>query len=409
MQRSAHGLWSNRAFRVFWFGQTVSLLGDSFAFVALPLLVFQATGSATQMALVASTSWMGPFVACLSSGGISDRGNPRRLMLGSELGRMCAYLFLALGWWRIGPHMWIVYIATAVGGYLGGITHVAHTTIVANLVGSDQLIAANSRLQTSAATSFLLGPALAGHLCAFAGAPVAVAANAASFAVSALMVASIRLPFSAPTIDPPRAAESAEGWRGASAGLRFLIAHPVLRPLTALMVLSTFWAAASTELFVFALKRHPMVGDATIGFVMSVAAGGAVLAGLATPMARRHFGLGTTFVGSMVGTGAAFGLAGAADSPAAMTVAAVAAGFCQATRMILLISSRQELTPRHLLGRATSAHLALYFGVIALGTAVMGLIARGIGAPTTLMLMGGIMTICAIGGALNPAWRRQLD
>src|SRR5438067_1903608 len=49
---SAARLWRNRNFNMFWFGQSLSALGDAFALIAMPLLVLQATGSVVQMGLV---------------------------------------------------------------------------------------------------------------------------------------------------------------------------------------------------------------------------------------------------------------------------------------------------------------------------------------------------------------------
>src|SRR5260370_2460844 len=48
-------LWRNRDFNTFWLGQSLSVLGDSFALIAMPLLVLQATGSVAQMGLVTGT------------------------------------------------------------------------------------------------------------------------------------------------------------------------------------------------------------------------------------------------------------------------------------------------------------------------------------------------------------------
>src|SRR5215210_1745978 len=103
-------LWRNRNFNIFWLGQALSSLGDSFGFLALPLLVLQATGSLVQMGLVTGTFGVGQIVAGIFSGAVVDHVNRRRLMIICDLGRTALYGSIPLTWWLVGPQLWLIYV-----------------------------------------------------------------------------------------------------------------------------------------------------------------------------------------------------------------------------------------------------------------------------------------------------------
>src|SRR5262245_692561 len=87
---------AGRSFRLFWAGQTVSAVGDAFAFVAMPLLVLEISGSITKMGVVTAIASAGQIVAGLFSGTVVDRLDRRRLMIGCDLARMVLYFAPAI-------------------------------------------------------------------------------------------------------------------------------------------------------------------------------------------------------------------------------------------------------------------------------------------------------------------------
>src|SRR5579884_1740445 len=136
-------LWRNHRFTVFWCGQTLSNLGDSLAVIALPLLVLQATGSVTQMGIVAGCYGAGQLLSGIFAGVLVDRLDRRRFMIICDLGRMLLYSLLPCYWLLIGPHIWPIYVVTFLGSCLGMGFQVAYITAVPNLVGPDHITEAN--------------------------------------------------------------------------------------------------------------------------------------------------------------------------------------------------------------------------------------------------------------------------
>ncbi len=66
-------LWRDRNFSIFWAAQTLSVAGDSFAYIAVPLLVLRATGSVAQMGLLTGAGGAASVGAGVFAGVLADR------------------------------------------------------------------------------------------------------------------------------------------------------------------------------------------------------------------------------------------------------------------------------------------------------------------------------------------------
>jgi MFS family permease len=397
--RSARGgLFKSRDFNIFWAGQSLSGLGDAFGFLALPLLVLQATGSVAQMGLVTGTYGAGQLVAGIFSGVIVDRVDRRRLMILCDLGRMVLYGTIPLAWWLAGPQLWLIYVVAGVGSCLGNTFQVANITAVANLVDRDKITEANGRLQLSYALMFLIGPMLAGFVSQTFGPAIAIGVDAISFLASAISLLFIRLrKASADRPEPSRSGIA--GLRDELlAGVRFLFSHPVLRWLTILLAGFGFLGAAGLDLFIFHLKHDMGQDDSAIGILFAVSAVGSIVGALSGPLIRRRWGFGAGWLASAFVQSVALAALGPAPNVVIIGVAMMAFTMSQTISGIFSMSFRQEITPDHLLGRVTSAFWMLMTAPGPLGAAAATALAEHAGAPLVLVLMGlGGILLATIG------------
>jgi hypothetical protein len=76
---SGRPLWRDRSFAIFWAAQTLSVAGDSFAYIAIPLLVLRATGSVAQMGLLTGAGGAASVGAGLVAGILADRLVPENI------------------------------------------------------------------------------------------------------------------------------------------------------------------------------------------------------------------------------------------------------------------------------------------------------------------------------------------
>ncbi|MFE0524946.1 MFS transporter [Streptomyces sp. NPDC058954] len=276
------GVWNHPVLRGVLIAEFVSVLGSALSIVAVPWLVLTETGSARSMGLVMAAQMAGTALLGSLSASWAGRAGPRRVML---LGDACRGLLIALvpllttcGSYAV-P---LIAVATFVmGGWMAPYS-ASQQAMVPEVVGEDEalLSRANAALQGSMRAGLLLGPPLGGLLVGLLGAAPVVILDAASFAVSLVLLRRYL-----PTTRPDLPATSSRSARG---GLRTLLSDPLTACWSLALTFSEFaWQGLFAAIPVVALRY----GDhgATLSGVLSGAFGGAALTGtlLVGPLLRR--------------------------------------------------------------------------------------------------------------------------
>jgi predicted MFS family arabinose efflux permease len=184
-------LWRDRRFCVFLTSQTLSVAGDSFALIAVPLLILRATGSVAQMGLLTGAAGAAAVVAGIFAGVLVDRLDRWILMAACDLARMLLYGLIPLVW-SVHPEVWLLYVILPVCAALGMVFQVGYVTVVPVLSGPARITEANGLLYGASSTAAIAGPLLAGLVSAAVGPAGAIAVDAVSFAVSAVGVLLVR-------------------------------------------------------------------------------------------------------------------------------------------------------------------------------------------------------------------------
>ena len=389
-------LWRQRDFAVFWAAQTLSVLGDSFALIALPLLVLEATGSVARMGLLTAVGGAAAVVAAVFAGVVVDRVDRRRLLVGCDLVRMVLYGVIPVVW-LLGPQVWLLYgvlpVCEAVGMLFAG----GYVTVVRSLVGTGQLTEANGRLNATAAAAGVLGPVCAGAVAAWTGPATAVGVDAVSFGVSALCTVFVRF-----RARPAGPAERTGLWRDLRTGAAFLRKQPVLRSLTVLLFVFSFLTLGLNDLLIYRLKHDLGHDDGTVGTVMTVGALGTITGALLVARLRRWFGFGAVWTGSVALCGlavAGIGWTGQVPVVAALSALFLAGGGMAGT---CSMSLRQEITPEPLLGRVTSAFWTLHYAAAPLGAALLTWAAEHQGTAPVALTAGACCVLVATAALFTP-------
>lgn len=158
-----------RNFRILWIGETVSVLGDQFYFVALPWLALQLSDSGLVLGSLLMTSAI-PRAALMLAGGVaSDRFTSPTVMLASNIARCLIVLVMAVLVYAHATRMWHLYALAAAFGAFDAFFYPAYTSILPSLLEPAQLAAGNSLMQGSAQLTGLIGPATAGIVIGAAG------------------------------------------------------------------------------------------------------------------------------------------------------------------------------------------------------------------------------------------------
>jgi MFS family permease len=201
------GALRERQFRLLYTGQTFSNLGSALVPIALAFAVLDLTGSATDLGLVLLASRLPQVLLVLAGGVVGDRLPRRRVMLASDLVRCATQattaVLLATGTARL----WQLLALQVAHGAAAAFFDLAATGLVPQTVSPGRLQRANALMGLSRSATGILGQIGAGVLVATVGPALALAVDAASFAVSAWSLALLR------TTEQSASARKPASWR----------------------------------------------------------------------------------------------------------------------------------------------------------------------------------------------------
>jgi MFS family permease len=202
-----------RPFRLLWFGQATSAIGDAMTPVALVFAVLHATGSAGDLGFVLAAYTLSHAVFILAGGVWGDRLERRVVMLTCDLVRACAQLTLAVLVINGDPALWqFVALATVVGS-AESFFRPASTGLIPQTVTAPRLQQANALIALTQSGAFIFGPALSGVIVAAAGAGWVFAIDAATFVASAAFLSALRVDAAMPAERTSFLDEMRHGWR----------------------------------------------------------------------------------------------------------------------------------------------------------------------------------------------------
>jgi hypothetical protein len=174
--------------------QWASLSGNWAMVAALPFVVFSLDGGTGQVALAFGTGALSLVCLVLLGGVLADRHGRRRMMILAETmrlvsqGTLAALLLLGVA------HVWQVILAEAAIGAGAALAQPALTGLMAEIVPTAELQRANALRGMLGSVAVLSGPALAGAALLLGGPGAAVALDAASYGLSALLLRGVRPP-----------------------------------------------------------------------------------------------------------------------------------------------------------------------------------------------------------------------
>jgi MFS family permease len=397
-------LWRDRNFAIFWSAQTLSVAGDSFAAIAVPLLVLRVTGSVALMGLLTGAGGVASVAAGFGAGILADRLDRRQLLIWCDIARMVLYGIIPLAW-AIGRPVWLLFAVLPVCEAIGMVFQVTYVTVVRNLASAEQVTEANSRLFATATAASVLGPLLAGVVSGVFGPAAAIGVDAASFAFSAAGSYLIRLrPAAAePTLESAAGTRRrSRAWRDLLAGAGFLWRQPVLRALTILLTLYVFLTYGLTNVLIYQLQHDLRQSYTTVGFVLAVAAAGSVAGSVFVARLRRLLGFGACWIGGVAVCGIAIAFLGATGIVPVIAILAGVYLCCEAVSGICSMSLRQQVTPDHLLGRVTSAFWTIHFALGPAGAALFAWAAGRYGVTPVFAASGGGCLLIAIAALFTP-------
>jgi MFS family permease len=391
-------------FTKLWAGQTVSEMGSQVTILALPSLAvlgFHA-GPAAVGTLVAAGRLPFPVFA-LFAGAIVDRLRKRPVMVLCNLARLLVLVAIPALSAAGTLQLWHLYAAAVAMGVFTVFFDIAYLAYVPSLVGHDQLLVANSRLEVTMSAAQLGGPGIGGLLVQAFGAARAVLVDAGSFAASVVSLLAIRHHESRERSQPQR-----HLLREIGDGVRHVFAHPVLRAQILCMGAAGLFAHAfEAPLFVFAYDRLH-ISPGLLGAILTAEGAGALVATFFAPRVTRRLGVGPTIClldGMSIACTAMIPLAVLVPPAALLFPLFAVMGVGGTIGNIAQVTLRQSLSPAHLQGRMTAVFRTVFWGTWPLGSLLGGIVAGIIGATTTIWAAAILGVIANSTIVLTPLWR----
>ena len=363
----------------FWAGETISNFGSSITQFALPLLVFKLTGSAVSLGIAFAMFGLPHLFFGLLIGAWADRLDRKRLMIVVDLLSAAVVASVPLAAAAGVLSIWWIFAGGFVLATLGIFFQAAQFAAIPSLVERDQLVTANGRIQASFSAATILGPLAAGAVLAFVPIERLLYIDALTFAASAVALALIARPFNA-----PREAARTSIRADVVEGLRYVLRHPVLRNISAMMALINLISVTVYAQLVLFAKQRFAVSDSELGLLFAADGVGVVVMSLAAGPLRSRYSFGNVALGALMMSGLmTIALAYAPTYLLAVGLSAASSGFGILFN-INTGSLRQAIVPNHLLGRIITIAMVLAWSASPLGATIGGFIVERTGDVQTV-------------------------
>jgi MFS family permease len=373
----------------------ISEAGDWLLFIALPLYVLQASGSALSTSTVFLAELAPAVVVGILCGPLVDRCSAGRLLTGLTC---CQALVLVPLLSINSDRLWIVYLVAGVQAAITSLTTPAQQAMVPALVPASQLPRANAMVQMASNTARLVGSPLGGLLLPLVGLHVLVLGDMISFVAAAALLAACRRV--APRQRGSREADHsgplaavADGWSTVRTS----------RALVSALVISCVASIAQglfLVLFVLFVLRSMHAGDQAVGLLRGVQAIGGVLGGVVVGAWSKRLAVRSLSIGGLAG----FGLISLLtwNSPAITTAIwwyvglFIAVGLPSTAFVTGLLTGAQRASPPRTLGRVLSLLAVAQALGEGAGILAAGLLSSTISLAVLLDVQASLYLACAV-------------
>lgn len=386
-------------YRRLWAGQFVSVVGDKIDQIALGILVYQKTGSELQMGIMLAISMLPAALFGMLAGAFVDRWDRRGTMVVADVLRAaCVFAVPFVAEWSLPA----VYALAFAAGTIALFFEPAKLSLVPELVGHDDLMAANSLDNATSSVAELAGLLFGGALVAVLGYRAAFLLDGATFLISALLILSISYRSARPAGEKriswgPVLGETVEG-------LRYVWGHPVLRDLLGVYSFAIMGVAASTTfIYALALDRFAAgaVGLATLDGAITVGLlAGSVIVGQVDPS-----GLARKLLMGLLVFGVLVSFASVTPTIAATAAVLFCAGVANMFFYVPMATILQQDAEPSMRGRVFAAKQSLSRVLSVVGFIGAGALAEGIGLTPSILIAGMIVIAMSLYGWTRPQLR----
>ncbi len=381
----------HRNFRLFFFGQSVSLIGTWMQQIAMGWLVYRLTHSPFMMGLVAFAGQVPILLVAPFTGVLADRWHDRRRIILVTQGLMMAQaLLLAFLIFTGNTGVPLLMMLSLFLGVVSAFDIPARQSFLSEMVEEKEDLGNAIALHAAVFNGArLVGPVLAGLLIALGGEALCFFLNGASYV--AVIAALLAMQIS------PRAKnrEGLDLWKDFKEGLAYVWHAKPIADSLALMALAAV-VGMPYMLLMPVFVRETLGGDARmLGYLVGASGCGALLGGFFMA-SRREVPLFPRYIAAATGTfGVVLGLFSASRSFPVACALMFVIGIAMIVQMVSTNTLVQTLVPDDKRGRVMSLYAVALLGMAPLGSLWAGSLSQRLGVPWTLALGGAICIAAA--------------
>jgi len=398
----------NRNYRLLWFGQIVSQLGDWFNSVAVYALLLELTGTATSVALMIIVQFLPMAVIGPVAGVVVDRVDRRRLMILMDVVRGVLVLLLLVV--HRADQLWLVYLVMGAAVSATAFFEPARTAVIPNITSRAELLTANALSSATWSAMLAIGAGAGGLVTAVFGRNTAFIVNAVSFFASAVIISRTAFLAAPPAVKRPAGLGSLTGFTDLVDGVRYVLAD---RHVAALMLVKAGWGMAGGVLLLMAVmgeRVFPVGGSAAAGIGVLYAARG-LGAGIGPILARAWLGqqpdqMRRAIVPSYLLVMCFYLMLGWSTTLAVASLAVVGAHAAGSVLWVFSTVLLQMSVPDRFRGRVFSAELGLLMIVSAASSFICGraLDVWGVSPFVLIRVLGVLFLLPAMGWLAIERW-----
>ena len=388
----------SRNYAIYAGGNIVYLTGSWMQRVAVGWLTWEMTESGAWLGAIAFADLFPGVIIAPIAGAVADRADGLKLVKITQL-MMCAQSVALLALTVSGlitPELLL--LLTAILGFIGGFSQTTRLMLISSLVPKEHLTAAVALNSITFNTARFTGAAAGGAMIVAGGAAGTFAATVACFVIYLTALSQIRL------LAPERAAAGRERsiLGDAAEGMRYVVRHPGIGPLMALLFVSCICVRPAVELLPgFAADVFQRGADG-LAIFMSALGGGAVLGGLYLAQRPSSEGLAFSALGYTMLNGVLLLAFVASDIFPVATLCLALAGFAMIGSAVGVQTILQISVEPVMRGRVLSLYTLIMRGGPATGALIMGGLSEWVGLRWPVA--GGVVVLFLF---WLWAWRRR--
>jgi MFS family permease len=398
----AGGLWSmvrafrHRNFRLYFGGQSVSLIGTWVQQIALGWTIYELTHSSLLLGVVSFAGQLPLFVVTPFAGVLVDRWNRHRTLIATQILSLLQALALALVVSTQTLQVWNLIALNLFAGIVLAIDLTARQAFIVEMVGSGRdlpnAVALNAFVINGGR---MLGPAIAGLLLTIVTPAVCFFLNAISYIPVIAALFAMRIKRNVRVTSPSRALDDLVE------GVRYSLGFPPIRAVLLLVALVSLLGMPYAVLMPIFAAEVLHGGARTLGLLMTAPGVGALVGTVYLASRKTILGAGKRVAAGAIIFGSGLIATGLAHD---LLLASIALAFVGLGMIVQLATSNtvlQTIVDDDKRGRVMSLYTMAVMGMAPFGSILGGALAHHIGVPTTFLL-GGV--VC-VGGALLFATR----